>query len=197
MSGRQLLMKRKNIWKLVFMAAGIAISAAFYVSEGEGRISAGAGETPVLFEEPEKQETAASDIVQESAPDTDEDAAGREKETEAPLSREELEKLVRTAVREELMDICRDGYLEQALEEAAEASRAEAEARKGMVDLNSAGKEELMTLEGIGEKRAGDIIAYREQHGGFRSIEEIKQVSGIKESSYAKIADKIYVGDPG
>lgn len=61
------------------------------------------------------------------------------------------------------------------------------------VNLNTASVEELCTLTGIGESRAGSIIAYREQHGGFSSIEEIMQVEGIKEGAFAKIKDKISV----
>lgn len=61
------------------------------------------------------------------------------------------------------------------------------------VNLNTASMEELCTLTGIGESRAGSIIAYREQHGGFSAIEEIMQVEGIKEGAFAKIKDKISV----
>lgn len=61
------------------------------------------------------------------------------------------------------------------------------------VNLNTASKEELMTLKGIGSARAEDIIRYREKHGGFQKIEEIKKVSGIKETTFEKIRDQITV----
>ena len=48
-----------------------------------------------------------------------------------------------------------------------------------LTNLNSAGLEELMALPGIGEVRAGAIIEYREQHGPFRSVDELVDVSGI------------------
>ena len=64
----------------------------------------------------------------------------------------------------------------------------------GVVDINRAGKEELMTLPGIGEARAEAVIAYREEHGGFSSPEEIMKVPGIKEASYEKLKDKITAG---
>ena len=51
----------------------------------------------------------------------------------------------------------------------------------------------MKTLPGIGEARAADIIAYREAKGGFSSIEEIMQVSGIKDAMFQKIRDKIKV----
>ncbi|MDD6211664.1 MAG: helix-hairpin-helix domain-containing protein [Clostridiales bacterium] len=62
-----------------------------------------------------------------------------------------------------------------------------------LVNLNTAGKEELMTLTGIGEMRADAIISYRENSGPFTSIEEIMNVSGIKEASFQKIKDHITV----
>ena len=61
------------------------------------------------------------------------------------------------------------------------------------VDINRAAKEELMTLNGIGEARAESIIKYREEHGGFRSAEELKEVEGIKEGIFNKIKDQIKV----
>lgn len=61
------------------------------------------------------------------------------------------------------------------------------------VNINTATKDQLMTLTGIGEVRAEDIIAYRQEHGPFRQIEDIMQVSGIKEAAFAKIKDDITV----
>lgn len=61
----------------------------------------------------------------------------------------------------------------------------------GLVNLNTADAARLQTLPGIGESRAADILSYREKNGGFRSVEEIMQVPGIKESIYEKIKDKI------
>lgn len=63
----------------------------------------------------------------------------------------------------------------------------------GKVDLNTAGKEELMTLSGIGEVRAEAIIEYREEKGKFSSIEELKEIEGIKDGVFGKIKDKIKV----
>lgn len=59
------------------------------------------------------------------------------------------------------------------------------------VSINSATKEELMTLSGIGESKAQDIIKYREANGGFKTIEDLKNVSGIGEATFAKIKENI------
>lgn len=64
---------------------------------------------------------------------------------------------------------------------------------EGKVNLNTAKAEELMTLSGIGEARAHAIIAYREQNGGFRSIEEIMEIEGIKEKLFEKIKEQIEI----
>lgn len=63
----------------------------------------------------------------------------------------------------------------------------------GIVNLNTADVETLKTLSGIGDSKAQAILAYREEHGGFSSIEEIMQVPGIKESTFSMIKDKIAV----
>ena len=59
------------------------------------------------------------------------------------------------------------------------------------VDINRAGK--LMTLTGVGETRAQAILAYRETHGSFSSVEELMQVEGIKEKTYEKLKDQIRI----
>ena len=63
----------------------------------------------------------------------------------------------------------------------------------GKVNLNTADKALLMTLPGIGSARADAIIAYRTQYGGFSSEEEIMNISGIKNSLYEQIRDRITV----
>ena len=66
-------------------------------------------------------------------------------------------------------------------------------AKDGKVNLNTASLEELMTLSGIGESRANDILAYRTEHGAFAAVEEIMNVNGIKEGLYNRIKDNIKV----
>lgn len=63
----------------------------------------------------------------------------------------------------------------------------------GKVNLNTADAEELMTLTGIGEAKAEAILRYREEKGGFRSVEELMEVDGIKEGVFNKIKDQIKV----
>jgi comEA protein len=69
----------------------------------------------------------------------------------------------------------------------------EEEAKSDLININTADIETLITLTGIGNILAERIIEYRNEHGGFDSIEEIQLVSGIKSSVYEKIKDKITV----
>lgn len=61
------------------------------------------------------------------------------------------------------------------------------------VNLNTCTKDELMAIDGIGDARANAIIAYREQLGGYTSIEQLKEISGIGDAVYEKIAPYVTV----
>lgn len=61
------------------------------------------------------------------------------------------------------------------------------------VNINTASKEELMTLSGIGESKASQILSYREENGFFQKTEDIMNISGIKEGVFGKIKDRITV----
>lgn len=61
------------------------------------------------------------------------------------------------------------------------------------ININTSSLEELMTIPKIGESKAKDIIKYREENGGFKSIEELKNISGIKDATYDAIKEYIKV----
>ena len=169
-------MKTKNRLKAIVIAAGIIISAAFYILSGDYADSASGGK--LLYEHKE--------------------AAGENRE-EDELREEELaallEPVIRCAVREELTAICEEGYLEEALRQeaslAAAAYAAEQEEKRGKVDINTAGEDELVQLPGIGAKKAADIIEFRENNGGFSGIEDIMLVPGIGQSLYDRMSGSI------
>lgn len=104
------------------------------------------------------------------------------------------------STRPELSDGDADGTLSSQEQDEGNLSGAgtdthpEKESRaEELVDINAAGAEELMTLNGIGETRAAAIIEFREQNGPFVSIEEIMLIPGIKEGIFSKIQDQIVV----
>ncbi|WP_242861659.1 ComEA family DNA-binding protein [Candidatus Arthromitus sp. SFB-turkey] len=61
------------------------------------------------------------------------------------------------------------------------------------VNINTASKEELKTLSGIGDGLAEAIISYREENNGFNTIDDIKNVSRIGDKTFEKFKDKIIV----
>lgn len=63
----------------------------------------------------------------------------------------------------------------------------------GLININNATKEKLEELPGIGSSTASKIIVYREENGKFKSIEDIKNVSGIGTSKYEQIKSHICV----
>ena len=61
------------------------------------------------------------------------------------------------------------------------------------IDINTAGEKELETLTMIGTVKAADIIAYRNEHGPFKTVNDIMNVHGIGQATFEKIKDHITV----
>ncbi|MBR3832833.1 MAG: ComEA family DNA-binding protein [Lachnospiraceae bacterium] len=70
---------------------------------------------------------------------------------------------------------------------------SQAQGADNLVNINTATKDELMTLPGIGESKAEAIIKYRDKNGPFQNIEDITNIPGIKEGVYNNIKDNIVV----
>ena len=64
---------------------------------------------------------------------------------------------------------------------------------KAPVNINTASKDQLCQITGIGDKKADLIIAYRQEHGPFKTVDELTQVSGFGEKTVAKIKDEVAV----
>ncbi len=72
-------------------------------------------------------------------------------------------------------------------------TQSEAAETAEKININTADAALLQTLPGIGEKRAADIIAYREEHGPFRIVEQLTDVPGIGEGTLAGLIDYVTV----
>ena len=63
----------------------------------------------------------------------------------------------------------------------------------GPINLNTASPAELQTLPGIGEVLAQRIVEFREAHGGFRAVGDLRQVEGIGDAKYQQLKDRVTV----
>lgn len=76
---------------------------------------------------------------------------------------------------------------------ASKGSNNSATAVSYPINLNTATVEELVSIDGLGESRASAIIEYRDYLGGYTSVEQIKEISGIGDATYAKLAPYLTV----
>lgn len=76
---------------------------------------------------------------------------------------------------------------------AGNESLASSSSAGELVNINTADKNALLTLNGIGDKKADQIISYREEQGGFKTIDDLKQVQGIGDKIFADLKDSITV----
>jgi len=74
-----------------------------------------------------------------------------------------------------------------ALALAAAAQAADPPAMTGVVNVNTASVEELQLLPGIGESRAQALVELRKLRGGFKSLDELKEVKGIGDASLERL----------
>ena len=77
--------------------------------------------------------------------------------------------------------------------EAREEPEAPGMLEGEVLDLNSASESDLTRLPGIGEKRASDIVSWREEHNGFTDTEELMDINGIGETIYQRLAPYVTV----
>ncbi|HEM5161444.1 TPA: helix-hairpin-helix domain-containing protein [Streptococcus suis] len=75
----------------------------------------------------------------------------------------------------------------------ARSAMSSEEKKTSLVNLNTATEADLQTISGIGAKRATDIIAYREANGGFKSVDDLNNVSGIGDKTMESIRPYVTV----
>lgn len=82
---------------------------------------------------------------------------------------------------------------ETKLSDEFDSNLTKSDTNSGKVNINTASKEELVSLNGIGEARAESILAYRSENGAFSKIDDIMKVSGIGKALFSKIKDNITI----
>ena len=84
---------------------------------------------------------------------------------------------------------------EERSEDSGEGNKPDSLLEGETININTAHPKDLERLPGIGEKRAGDIVAYREANGPFEQVEDIQRVSGIGEATFEGLRQYICVRD--
>lgn len=167
--------------KMLLAAAGVIASAAFYVLSGDGMSAKGS----TLSEDP--GETFVSE---------------REEETFSEIQKEELrsivEECITAALKEEVSGAVREVLSVQVEEMVENGTLSDglkncAEKEAGLVNVNTAGMEELKSLPGIGDVKAESIIRFREENGAFAAAEDLIAVDGISAGLLEKIRPYITV----
>lgn len=110
-------------------------------------------------------------------------------------SREEVKDFGNTKEKEQkVIEDCQNNYegvVNQACISSDNDNNSTSQVEGATISINTATIEQLQTLSGIGYEKAKGIVSYREEHGSFQNIEEIKNVNGIGDSIFDKIKDHI------
>lgn len=180
-----------KIWKVVIVCVAIVAAVLLYLRSTKTETAAGGGEQEVIFAGGAEDPAAAGNGTPAGGA-----AAGAFSEEQ----KEELRAIVRDAVSETLTEQMETGIrasLETCLDRMLEEGRLDtavsryAEVQNQLINVNTAGQEELVKLNGIGEAKARAIIAYREEHGPFSAIEDLMNVSGISTGTLEKFREQV------
>ena len=134
----------------------------------------------VLYQGRAGEQSEAADAMEKETEAMEKETEAMEKETESAADN-------RSHAIQDAEDETENTTVKEQVKELV------SEKKSGKININTANSEELQSLKGIGPSTASSIIAYREEYGGFSSIEEIMNVKRIGEKTFAKIKDRISV----
>ena len=141
----------------------------------------------VLYQGRAGEQSEAADAMEKETEAMEKETEAMEKETDAMEKETESATKNRSHAIQDSEDESENSTVKEQVKELV------SEKKSGKININTANSEELQSLKGIGPSTASSIIAYREEYGGFSSIEEIMNVKRIGEKTFAKIKDRISV----
>ena len=141
----------------------------------------------VLYQGRAGEQSEAADAMEKETEAMEKETEAMEKETDAMENEIESAAENSSHAMQDAEDETENTTVKEQVKELV------SEKKSGKININTANSEELQSLKGIGPSTASSIIAYREEYGGFSSIEEIMNVKRIGEKTFAKIKDRISV----
>ena len=141
----------------------------------------------VLYQGRAGEQSEAADVMEKETEAMEKETEAMEKETDAMEKETESAAENSSHAIQDAEDETENTTVKEQVKELV------SEKKSGKININTANSEELQSLKGIGPSTASSIIAYREEYGGFSSIEEIMNVKRIGEKTFAKIKDRISV----
>ena len=141
----------------------------------------------VLYQGRAGEQSEAADAMEKETEAMEKETEAMEKETDAMENETESAAENSSHAIQDSEDESENSTVKEQVKELV------SEKKSGKININTATSEELQSLKGIGPSTASSIIAYREEYGGFSSIEEIMNVKRIGEKTFAKIKDRISV----
>ena len=141
----------------------------------------------VLYQGRAGEQSEAAEAMEKETDAMEKEIDVMEKEIDAMEKKTESAAENRSHAIQDSEDETENGTVKEQVKELV------SENKSGKININTANSEELQSLKGIGPSTASSIIAYREEYGGFSSIEEIMNVKRIGEKTFAKIKDRISV----
>ena len=190
--------------KVYLIAAGIILIVFFYFKKGDSQDKNTEAENTQLMQKSSSsssttmENTASSSSVSESKTVTcDISGAVKHEGVYTLKNGARLQELIEaaggTTSRAQLKAINRAILLKDQDKIHIPYKGEKVEGSGEKINLNTANVADLQKLTGIGEKKAEQIIAYREQKGSFKKIEDLMQVSGIGEKTFASLKDQLAV----
>ena len=141
----------------------------------------------VLYQGRAGEQSEAAEAMEKETDAMEKETDAMEKETDVMEKKTESAAENSSHAIQDSEDETENGTVKEQVKELV------SENKSGKININTANSEELQSLKGIGPSTASSIIAYREEYGGFSSIEEIMNVKRIGEKTFAKIKDRISV----